>query len=289
MAFTHTPVTPFLAARTRGPAQAQIVGLPFDGSASFRGGSRLAPSAIRALSESIETYSPRQQRDLEHLALVDLGNVALEEPFREFPEGLEMLRDHCAALKERAFTLFLGGEHSLTLAFLSPAEIADPDFFLLILDAHLDLRDTYRGSRYSHAAWARRALEWLGPHRMLIAGARSGTAEEFALAEAQGLVVASAEEALDRLRGRNGQGLRLHLSLDIDVLDPAIAPGTGNPEPCGWTVGEILVLLDGLQGFHVVSADLVEYSPPHDPGSVTGIVAAYLVREMLLALAWPPG
>jgi len=285
MTFTHVSTTPFLAARVEGPAQVQIVGLPFDVSASFRAGARFAPNTIRELSESIETYSPWQRRDLEALSVVDLGNLALEEPLRLFPDHLKALRDHCARLKAQAFTLFLGGEHTLTLGFLSPAEAADPDFFLLILDAHLDLREAYQGSRYSHASWARRALEWLGPERMLIAGARSGTKEEFALAEARKLLVNTAEEALERLRALERPNLRLHLSLDIDVLDPSVAPGTGNPEPCGWTVEEVLRLLKGLRDFAVVSADLMEYSPPHDPGGVTGIVAAWLVREMLLALA----
>ena len=285
MTFTYVPTTPFLAARSEGPAQAQIVGLPFDPSASFRAGARFAPNAIREFSESIETYSPWQQRDLETLVLVDLGNLALEDPLRLFPDHLEALRGHCAALKTQAFTLFLGGEHTLTLGLLSPAEVADPDFFLLVLDAHLDLREAYQGSAYSHASWARRALEWLGPERMLIAGARSGTREEFALAEAQKLLVNTAEEALQRLHALERPNLRLHLSLDIDVLDPGVAPGTGNPEPCGWRVEEVLQLLRGLRDLRVVSADLVEYSPPHDPGGVTGIVAAWLVREMLLALA----
>ncbi len=267
--------------------QAQIVGFPFEATASFRSGTGFAPQAIRAFSESIETYSPHQDRDLEDLTLWDRGDLLLEEPLN-FAEHLPALRDFCAQLEAQApFTLYLGGEHTSTLAFLSPEKVADPEFHLIVLDAHTDLRESYQGSPYSHAAWARRALEWLGPERVTIAGARSGLREEFALAKRYGLLAPTPQDLLDRL-ARIPTKARLHLSVDIDVLDLALVPGTGNPEPLGWRVEDLLTVFRALAGRRVVSADLVEYSPPHDPSGATGILAAFLVREMVLAFTPSP-
>lgn len=283
-AWLLTPSQPFLSARTEVERpQAQIVGFPFEATASFRSGTHFAPQVIRTLSESIETYSPHQGRDLEDLSLRDAGDLRPEAPLA-FSKHLEEARRLCAELKRQAgFTLFLGGEHTSTLAFLSPEEVADPHFHLIVLDAHTDLREHYQGSAYSHAAWARRALAWLGPERLIIAGARSGLREEFILAREQGLLAPTPQALLERIATLPPDA-RIHLSVDIDVLDPAYAPGTGNPEPLGWSVAEVLQVLQALRGRRVVSADLVEYSPPHDPGQVTGVLAAFLVREMLLAL-----
>ncbi len=280
--YSHVSTQPFMGLECEGPPQAQIVGFPYEATSSFRFGSRQAPDAIREYAESLETYSPYQRRDLEDMAVADLGNIALEQSGILFPGHLEMLREHCAALKKQAFTLFLGGEHTSTLAFISEEDVEKPGFLLLVMDAHLDLRDTYEGIQYSHATWLRRALEWLGPDRVLILGARSGTREEFRLARANGLLLSSPYNILDALEERRPR--RIHVSLDIDVLDPSIAPGTGNPEPMGWQMKDILYVLERLRPWNVISADLVEYSPPHDPGGVTGVVAAFLVREMLLTL-----
>ena len=281
--FTLEPTKPFLSAIGTGEAPNRIVGFPYEATASFRGGSHFAPNAIREWSESIETYSPHQDRDLEDILLQDVGNVVIAEPLALFPAHMDAARAVCASLRAPGFTLFLGGEHTSTLAFLAPDDVADPGFLLLVLDAHLDLRDAYQGTAYSHASWARRALEWLGPERLIIGGARSGTREEFALAREAGLWARTPEEVVAQLHKR--RPARIHLSLDIDVLDPAHAPGTGNPEPLGWSVAEVMRLLQALREWHVPTADLVEYSPPHDPDGATGVLAAFLVREMVLALA----
>ena len=282
--FRLVSTPPFLAAQAVDRPGAQVVGFPYEATASFRAGAHFAPNAIREYSESIETYSPYQDRDLEDLRLADLGNIWFEEPLALFPRDLEAVRAFCASLKARAFTLFLGGEHTSTLAFLSPDEVADPHFRLVVLDAHTDLRPEYQGSPYSHAAWARRALEWLGPERLLIAGARSGLREEFALARELNILVTTPDALIERVAAWPAT-TRVHLSLDIDVLDLSLVPGTGNPEPCGWRVEDLLRVFDHLRRLQVVSADLVEYSPPYDPSGATGILAAFLAREMLLAFA----
>ncbi len=271
---------PFLDARQEGKGRVHVVGVPFEVTSSFRFGSHEGPDAIRRLAESLETYSPYRRRDVAAVDVVDLGNVMVDEPFALFPTHLDEMRVFCASLRGEQFTLFLGGEHTTTLAFLSPEDVADPGFALVVLDAHLDLRDAYQGTFYSHASWARRALEWLGPGRLFILGARSGTEEEFALAREHGLLGHSLDDLLAWLEERSPH--RLHLSLDIDVLDPAHAPGTGNPEPLGWDVHAVMEVIELLKGWPVLSADIVEYSPPHDCGGRTGILAGFLAREMIL-------
>lgn len=282
VSFSLIPTEPFMGLQCEGTPQAQIIGFPYEAPSSRRGGSRQAPDAIRERAQTLGTYSPYQRQDIEGMAVADLGNVGVERFGPLFPDHLETLRQHCATLKSRAFTLFLGGEHTSTLAFISEEEVEKPGFLLLVMDAHLDLRDTYDGARYSRATWLRRALEWLGPDHILILGARAGTREEFRLAQKEGLLLSSPYDILDALEERRPR--RIHVSLDIDVLDPAIAPGTGHPEPMGWQVQDIMYILERLRAWNVVSVDIVEYSPPYDPGGVTGTVAAFLAREVLLAL-----
>jgi agmatinase len=282
--FPLLATSPFMGIRCDGPPQAQIVGFPYEATSSFRSGSRFAPNAIRKYADSLETYSPYRQRDLADIALADLGNLNFEDTlYVLIPNHLDELRLWCAKIRSRAFTLFLGGEHTSSLAFISEEDAADPGFLILVLDAHLDLRDTYQGTPYSHASWLRRALERLGPERVILAGARSGTQEEFRLAREVGILAPRPRAILSLLEERRPR--RIHLSIDIDVLDPSVAPGTGNPEPMGWQVADVMELLEYLTAWNVVSADLVEYSPPYDPSGKTGIVAAFLARELLLAFA----
>ncbi|NPA07215.1 MAG: agmatinase [Chloroflexi bacterium] len=264
-------------------AQAQIIGFPYEGRASFRPGAYKAPDYIRYFSTSIETYSPRQDIDLADYLVVDRGNYPL--PKRPLPEVLDEVRRDIQQRKQRAyFTLFLGGDHTSTLAFLGPDEVASSTFYLLVLDAHTDLRDHYEGDPYSHAAWARRALEWLGPDRMRLAGVRSGTRAEFTLGHNLGLFLDSPEAVVQWIQSLP-RGAGLHVSLDIDVLDLSLVPGTGNPEPLGWTLRDLCTVFRALRQSPVLvrSADLVEYSPPYDATGSTGILAAWLAREMLLA------
>jgi len=147
MAFHLVPGPRFVGARAAERGDAQVIGFPYEATASFRAGARFAPNAIRELSESIETYSLYQDRDLRRdLTLVDRGNVWIEDSLSLFPDRLAEIRRFCGLLKEEAaFTLFLGGEHTSTLAFISEEDERDPRFRLLVLDAHTDLRPAYQG------------------------------------------------------------------------------------------------------------------------------------------------
>jgi agmatinase len=158
-----------------------------------------------------------------------------------------------------------------------------PDLAVVVLDAHLDLRDDYEGQRWSHATTTCRLVDRLGPERIAVLGARSGTRDEWQAAASLAAVssTASIPTAVWSALARRP----LYLSIDIDAFDPGIAPGTGNPEPLGLGVDDFVGLLAVLREARVVGCDLVEVSPPCDPSGRTAVLAAWLVREMLLSFA----
>ena len=254
-----------------------IIGAPYDGTSTFRKGSREAPAAIRWASESIETYSPTLRRDLDDLALADPGDLDLDGCSCE--EAVERVRNAVTGLS--GFPLMLGGEHTLTVGAVEAALTRHPDLALIVLDAHLDLRNHYEGNAWSHATTLARILDHIPPDRIAVLGGRSGTRDEWAKAET--LLVVSRNGAIDARAWLALSGRPLYLTVDIDAFDPSIAPGTGNPEPLGLTVDDFVTLLSLLRERTVVGADVVEVSPVYDPSGRTAILAAWLVREMLLA------
>jgi agmatinase len=271
---------PFLGARPHPRPSAVIIGAPYDATATHRPGARLAPPAIRWASDSIETYSPVLQRDLEGLAFTDAGDLDLSGCT---PEAMvARVRD---AVGARADTLpvLLGGEHSTTVGAVDALAERYPDLGVLVLDAHLDLRDEYDGRRWSHATTTRRIADRVGVARVGVLGARAGSREEWAATPS--LAFCSRSTALATAAWSALAGRPLYFSVDIDAFDPGIAPGTGNPEPLGLRVNEFVELLSVLREARVVGCDLVEVSPPYDPGGQTAMLAAWLVREMLLAFA----
>jgi len=272
----------FLGARAPGdalpPGALTLYGVPYDATASFRRGSRYGPDAIRWASDSIETYSPLLDRDLETVPFADGGDLLVD--------GLTpaaMVKSLRRQIRPGMF-LLLGGEHTLTLGAVQTLTPYHPDLAVIQWDAHTDLRDEYQGERICHATVMRRLLEGACPIAQL--GIRAGTREEFDLARRRSLCmsrdVSLPQSVLETLRDRP-----LYLSVDIDVLDPAVAPGTGNPEPEGAQYADLVAALRSLSSHRIVGMDLVEVAPPCDPGGLTAIVAASLVREMILL--FPPG
>ena len=256
-----------------------IIGAPYDATSTFRKGSREAPAAIRWASESIETYSPTQHRNLDDLALADAGDLNLDGcPCDEAVARVRQTLAHVSGVP-----LMLGGEHTMTVGAVEAALEHHPDLGVIILDAHLDLRDQYEGMMWSHATTLSRVLDRIPPDRIALLGARAGTREEWTKAES--LLAVSRSGSLDARAWSVLSGRPLYITVDIDAFDPSIAPGTGNPEPLGLTVDDFIHLVSRLRQATVVGADLVEVNPVYDPSGRTAILAAWLVREMLLVFA----
>ncbi|HLW59743.1 MAG TPA: agmatinase [bacterium] len=273
----------FLAARAPGAggsAGPTLTGVPYDVGSSFRRGSRWGPGAIRGASDSIETYNPLLDRDLEGVAFVDAGDLAVEAL-----DPAAMVRAVRRSIGP-GLPFLLGGEHTITLGGVQAVTARHHDVVVVQWDAHTDLRSEYQGAEVHHATVMRRLLD--GGVPLVQLGIRAGTREEFALARRRSLHLARGvrlpQPLLDSLREKP-----LYLTVDIDVLDPSVAPGTGNPEPDGATYSELLTALTALEGHRIVGMDLVEVAPPWDPGGGTAIIAASLVRDMLLLFGTPAG
>ena len=267
------------ASRDLEPAAAIIQGIPYDGGTSYRAGARAAPNEIRAASQSIETYSPRLKRDLEDLAYADAGDLALE--------GLDAaaVMEHIAVateahLRAGRFLVSLGGDHSVSIGTTAGTRRVHDGVAHVVFDAHLDMRPSYEGSGLSHACGTRHMAKE-GPTIAL--GIRSGSREEFA--DADGMLLAWTEDVTIPPAARAEiAGRPVHLSIDLDVLDPSILPGTGTPEPGGPTYKELREAVLALSDLQIVAVDLVEVAPPLDASGVSTVVAAELVREILLGL-----
>lgn len=280
----------FVAAEADYDAAAWVIaGAPLELTVSYRPGTRWGPTRIREASHSLETYSPELDRDLEDLAIHDAGDVVL--PLGNLGQSLARIE---AALRRPVAdgkrVLLLGGEHLVTLAAVNAVLDRYPDLVVVQFDAHADLRDRYLGEPYSHATVMRRVLDLVGTGRLWQLGPRSGLREEFQLARQEGRLfhdVGEGAEALARELAGPLRGVPVYLTVDIDVLDPAVAPGTGTPEPGGPDFGVLQRALYRLAhaGARVVAADLVEAAPPLDPSGRTEVVAAKLARELLLAFS----
>ncbi len=267
-------------------ADAEIVlfGAPFDSTTSYRPGARFGSQAIRNESYGLETYSPYQDRDLADSKVFDSGD--LELPLGDTKKVLDMIRERAEIiLKDGKLPFMIGGEHLVTLGSVQAAAEKHADLYIIHFDAHADLRDHYLEVRNSHACVMRRCWEILGDNRIFQFGIRSGDREEFKWAE-QGHVrmqkfnFNNLSETIALLKGK-----KVYFTIDLDVLDPSVFPGTGTPEAGGVTFME---LLDGIlkvaNGCDVIGCDVNELSPAYDASGVSTAVAGKIVRELLLAL-----
>lgn len=280
----------FLAARPapvprEGKGAAVVVGVPFDATSTFRRGSRHGPTAIRWASQSIETYSPVLRRDLEDIELFEGGDV---EVAATDVEGMRAATAaHLSALPAHAVPVVLGGEHTVTLPIVERLRRSHADLAILQLDAHTDLRDEYEGLRLSHATVMRRVADLVGFDSIIQIGTRAGTAGEFETARQSlrhsGPMLTVPAEIWSWLEQRP-----VYVTLDIDVIDPSDAPGTGNPEPEGVTARELLGFVRKLGTLRVVGLDVVEVSPPYDSSGRTAVLAATIVREAILVISARP-
>jgi agmatinase len=264
-------------------SKAVIYGMPMDFTVSFRPGSRFGPGRIREASVGLEEYSPYLDRSLEELAYFDAGDLLL--PFGNPARSLDIIAEYVrGVLADGKFPFGLGGEHLVTWPVLQEVYKKYPDLAIIHIDAHADLRESYEGEPLSHSTPIRKAANLIGGSNVYQFGIRSGSREEWAYARENinfypFEVAEPLRQALPRLAGRP-----VYVTIDIDVLDPSAAPGTGTAEAGGITSKELLeaVHLIARSGANVIGADVVEVAPIYDPTEQTPIVASKLVREMLL-------
>lgn len=255
-----------------------IFGAPLDLTCSGRRGTACAPNQIRIVSDLLETYSPELGADLEDIALADWGDVPLEALGMD--EALAAIESAARTGMETAMTVILGGEHSLSLAAIRAAKALYPELAVIQVDAHLDLRDTYEGNSTCHATVFQRVIEEVGAQSLVQLGIRSGTKDEFSAATS--CLWSSRHLVLpEKTRARLGKR-PIYLSIDLDVVDPAYAPGVSCPEPAGFSSAEVLKFVYTLQDLRIVAADIVEVVPAQDPSAVTSLCAAKTVREIAL-------
>ncbi len=259
-----------------------ILGVPFDYTSTFRSGARFAPNQIRIASLNIESYSLRFGVDVEEVKVADVDVSG------DVEETLQRIRRVVKEFVEDGkLPILIGGEHTLTLGSV---KAFDGDIGVICFDAHLDLRDEYLGLRISHATFMRRICESIGPENVLIVGARALCKEEAAFAQESGVNVISMldlrnsglRKAIEKLRRFVESHGKLYVSIDMDVLDPSIAPAVQNPEPEGLLLHELIELIAECTA-KTSALDLVEVTPTYDNG-ITCIHAAKIIYETLSSL-----
>jgi agmatinase len=281
-------------------ADVAVVGVPFDSGVSYRPGARFGPAAVREASRLLRPYHPELDvSPFEAQQVVDAGDIAVN-PFN-IGEAIETLQQEAEALQANGTRLVtVGGDHTIALPLLRAAAKQHGPVALLHFDAHLDTWDTYFGEPYTHGTPFRRAAEEgiLDTSALSHVGTRGPLYGKRDLEEDRRLgfgIVTSGDvlrrgvaETVDALRQRIGDR-PLYVSVDIDVLDPAHAPGTGTPEAGGMTSRELLEILRGLRDLNLIGADVVELAPAYDHAEITAIAASHVAYDLVSLLALGKG
>jgi agmatinase len=259
-----------------------LFGAPFDSTTSFRPGTRFASSAIRNECYGIETYSPYLDKDLVDISVFDGGD--LELPFGNTKRVLEQITSYIEnILNDNKIPFMIGGEHLVTFGSVQAVIKKYPDLHIIQFDAHADLRDEYLGETLSHASVMRRCHDLTGDHKIFQFGIRSGDKTEFEFAKDHVSMVkfdfSNLDKVVDKLQGKP-----VYFTIDLDVLDPSIFPGTGTPEAGGVTFMELIKAISMVMKLHVVGLDMNELSPIYDQSGVSTAVACKVVRELLLQI-----
>lgn len=261
-------------------ADAFLFGVQYDHTACFRAGAREGPNAIRRASYNFEEFHFEHGLDQFMPTVHDYGNVddfvMPEDMFSEVEFALG------PAIRDEKFIIALGGEHSINVPIVRSLP---KDMALISIDAHLDSRDEYLGTPFSHACVMRRAAEHLGLENVFVLGVRAVGKEELERDDAvpfissyeimEGGIESAVKKALDSVKSE-----RVYVTLDIDGIDPAYAPGTGTPEPFGLLPMDVKKAI-GMVGDRLCGFDVTEVSPPYDPSGITSILASRFVNEAL--------
>ncbi|HEX2904542.1 MAG TPA: agmatinase, partial [Jatrophihabitans sp.] len=282
-----------------GRTDVAVVGVPFDSGVSYRPGARFGPAHIRQSSRLLRPFNPELSVLPFHAQQVaDAGDIAVN-PF-DIQAAIAEIEAAAGELSRHCRLLVLGGDHTIALPLLRTMHAQHGPLAVLHFDAHLDTWDTYFGEPYTHGTPFRRASEegLLDRQRCLHVGIRGPLYQASDLPESADLGFATIHSVefeslgvagvIERMRDRLGTG-PIYVSVDIDVLDPAHAPGTGTPEAGGLSSRELLAVLRGLAGLQLVSADIVEVSPAYDHAELTGIAAAHVGYELLSVMASDSG
>jgi agmatinase len=259
-----------------------VFGSPFDGTTSFRPGTRFASQAMRVDSYGLETYSPYLDRDLEDYNICDAGD--LEFPVGNTQKVLNIIEEYSnEVIKDGKKPMMIGGEHLVSLAAIKAVYQNYNDMILLHFDAHTDLREEFMGDKLSHATVIRGAWEFLGDNRIYQFGIRSGLKEEFEWAKSHTSLRKFDCQGLDKAVAEIGDR-PVYITIDLDILDPSIFPGTGTPEAGGITFKELMDAIKEFTKLNIVAADLVELSPHYDHSGVSTAVACKVLRELILSM-----
>ncbi|HEX9845451.1 MAG TPA: agmatinase [Candidatus Nitrosotenuis sp.] len=267
-----------------GEPVAIVFGIPFDSTHSYKPGTRFGPDAIRDAFNNIEIFHPQLGVDLESVNIEDLGNTKHTVNVSEMTDMVNKITGELA--KKNKLLVILGGEHSLTYGTYT----AFPkDTGYIVFDAHYDLRDGYADVHLSHAAYLRRVVEKHGAENIIHVGARSFVKEELAFLKEHNIKTISDKEI------RNGDGPKLvkdalsnfsktYVSIDLDVLDPAFAPGVGNPEAVGITSREMFDMVYAMGGSKISCVDIVELNPTYDNGATASLAAKLMSTIIAMSI-----
>lgn len=259
-----------------------LFGAPFDSTTSFRPGTRFASKTMRAESFGLETYSPYQDLDLEDIAVFDGGD--LELCFGNTRRVLDDIKQTTAGiLKDGKIPCMIGGEHLVTLGALEAVQAQYQELRVIHFDAHTDLREDYLGEKLSHATVLRRTWELVGDKHIYQFGIRSGEKAEFEWAKQHTNLHKFSFEGLEEAI-QECKGYPVYFTIDLDVLDPSVFPGTGTPEAGGVTFMELLQAIVKVSELNIVAMDVNELAPVYDQSGASTATACKVLRELLLAV-----
>ena len=254
-----------------------MLGMPFDGTVSYRSGSRFAPEQIRLASWGLEEYSPYFDKHLEDCNFHDAGD--LEFPLGNTKKSLEIITENVRQIYKDGKKVFgIGGEHLVTYPEIIAVSEFYKDLAIIHFDAHTDLRTEYLGEELSHSAVIRLSTKFVKPENIKQIGIRSGMKEEFDFMKEHNTLCHNFSD-LDVLKSKP-----VFVTVDLDVLDTSVMPGTGTPEVGGMQFNELMSWFKYLQKFNIVGADVVELAPDYDTSGASTAVATKVIRELLMII-----